>query len=89
MTLEKLLNIIKEEMSILPENTKAKYTKVHGNGYCISARNGALRPLTGCVEYSLAQPFRVYAIMGEDRVRSKIRAELTRQTWLHDGRVVQ
>lgn len=89
MTLENLLNIIGEEMSILPENTRVTYHKVSGGGYSISARNGALRPLTGCVEYTWAQPFRVYAIMGEDRVRSKIRAELTRQTWLHDGRAVQ
>lgn len=89
MKLENLLSIIKEEMSILPENTKTTYTKVPGSGYCISARNGALSPLTGLVEYSWAQPFFVYAIMGEDRVRSKIRAELARQTWLHDGRAVQ
>lgn len=89
MKLENLLSIIKEEMSILPENTKTTYTKVPGSGYCISARNGALRPLTGLVEYSWAQPFFVYTIMGEDRVRSKIRAELARQTWLHDGRAVQ
>lgn len=89
MTLGKLLNIIKEEMHILPNNTETKYTKVPGSGYCISARNGALMPLTGCVEYSWAQPFCVYTIMGESRVRSKIRAELARQTWLHDGRAVQ
>lgn len=89
MTLENLLSIIKEETSILPENTKVKCRKASGTGYCISLRNGAVRTLTGCVEYSWAQPFSVYAIMGEDSVRSKIRKELARQTWLHDGRAVQ
>lgn len=89
MTLKDLLSIIKEEMSILPENTIVEYRKVSGSGYCISARNGAFRPLTGCVEYSWAQPFCVYAITGEDRVRSKIKSELARQPWLHDGRTVQ
>lgn len=89
MTLKNLLDIVKEEMAILPENTKVTYHKVPGTGYCISARNGSLRPLTGCVEYSWAQPFCVYAITGEDHVRSKIRSELARQTWLHDGRSVQ
>lgn len=89
MTLENLLSIIKEEMSILPENTHTKLIKVPGSGYCISARNGGLSLLTGCVEYSWAQPFFVYTIMGEDRVRSKIRFELARQTWLHDGRAVR
>lgn len=89
MTLENLLSIIKEETSILPENTKVECRKVSGTGYCISLRNGAFRPLNGCVEYSWAQPFCVYAIIGEDRVRSKIQTELARQTWLHDGRAVQ
>lgn len=89
MTLKNLISIINEEMSILPENAKVECRKVSGTGYCISARNGAFRPLTGCVEYSWAQPFCVYSIMGENRVRSKIRSELARQTWLHDGRAVQ
>lgn len=89
MTMVNLLNIIKEEMSTLPDNTKIEYQKVPGSGYIVSARNGALRPLTGLVEYSWAQPFRVYTIMGEGCVRAKIRSEINRQTWLRDARAVQ